>query len=187
MSEGSLVYWCTLVHRILSACEQMRGWNIHFSPISLEKKKGVQNFHYFLTTCDKIVILFFINIYGFHLILSSQLHMPHVSLRECSMKMSAGAALRRALMATCMMWIPYVDSNRNLMYPRRIIPTQSPRRVSHFMVRISSVCLRSRRRWNITRSDQRIWMNHSAVWGTFSLRGESHRLIGFSTFRSNPL
>lgn len=144
-----------------------------------------------MTTHDKIVILFSINIYGFHLVLRWQLCMLHASLQErYSVKMSAGAALRRALMATCMMRIPYVDSDRNFppprsgaarrcMYLRRIIPTQSPRRVSLFMVRISSVCLRSRRRWNITRSDQRIWMNHSAVWGNFSLRGRVTAWLDF--------
>lgn len=32
---------------------------------------------------------------------------------------------------------------------------------------------------------KKIWMNHSAVWGPSAFR-ESHSLIGFSTFRSNP-
>lgn len=32
-------------------------------------------------------------------------------------------------------------------------------------VRISSVCLQSQRSWEITRTDQRIWKNHSVVCG----------------------
>lgn len=36
--------------------------------------------------------------------------------------------------------------------------------------RISSVCLQSQRSWEITRTDQRIWKNHSVVCGPLALR-----------------
>lgn len=152
-----------------------------------------------MTTCDKIVILFFINIYGFHLILRSQLRTPHASLQECySVKMSAGAALRRALMAMCMMWIPYADSDRNFpplrfgaaphcMYLRRIIQAQKP---------TSRLPLYGSDLLSLSSVPQEV--EHNSVWSKnlnesfCSLRdlqpsGESHSLIGFSTFRSNPL